>query len=113
MKQVLLGVVLTAFFVQPVAAAGFQSGNSLLARCTSKNANNRGFCYGYIAGITDVLAGGRNNINGYRACFSRGQTVGQMRDIVVLWLQKNPAQRHYSAGGLVALALEKAFPCKK
>jgi hypothetical protein len=48
---------------------------------------------------------------GFHACIRDGVTVTQIADVVKLWLQKHPENRDYAAAGLVAAALEEAFPC--
>jgi hypothetical protein len=37
----------------------------------------------------------------------------QAVDIVRQQLNRNPQQRHHAASGLVAAALQEAFPCKQ
>jgi hypothetical protein len=69
-----------------------------------------GDCMGYVVGIADALGAG-NEINGFSACFPEEVTTGQIRDIAIAFLQEHPELRHYAASGLVASALEEAFPC--
>jgi hypothetical protein len=67
-------------------------------------------CLGYIMGIVDALDG--NQIGGQKACFSASMTGGQIRDVVVKFLQSHPEIRHYQASGVVTEALAQAFPCR-
>src|SRR4051812_46750430 len=84
--------------------ADFRSGNELVRDCTSSSSGTL-FCLGYIAGVADSMLGGTNEVNGFRACVSPQVEAGQLRDIVVGFLQKNLATRHLGADGLVAHAL--------
>jgi len=96
------------------ADSSFRSGNELFRECTADTEQpaQQATCFGYVAAISDVLDGG-NPINGYRVCQPKtGVNLGQMKDIVVQWLQRNPQDRHRAAAGLVAKALSEAFPCR-
>jgi hypothetical protein len=62
--------------------------------------------------VADVLE--RDSVSGFKSCWSDNRvTVGQLMDVVKLWLEKNPGKRHFSAPSLVAAALSEAFPCQK
>lgn len=86
--------------------AGFLTGNELYDACKSSSA----ICLGYIEGITDAIDVSR--VNGAEACIPEHVTVGQVREVVKLYLQQNPQTWHAGASGLVATALSTAFPCK-
>ena len=89
--------------------SAFVSGNALYEYCTSKSPFDNGLCTGYIEGISDAL--GASAILGSTVCVPSGVTVQQITDIVGRYLQGNPHLRHYAANGLVAAALNDAFPC--
>lgn len=89
------------------SSAGFQNGNDLYSSCENRVDQ---FCIGYVMAIADVL-GADNPVNGYRACFRSGVTGRQIIDIVTKYLRQKPDERHYNAAGLVADALQSAFPC--
>ncbi len=111
MKRLLLCAVLVVGMAGPAGAATmFKSGNRLLALCQGNNTPEQNVCLGYLQGVADVL--GEDSVGGWRACIPLNVTVAQVEDIVVPWLKANPSKRHYTASSLVALALEKAFPCK-
>src|SRR5262245_8169732 len=95
--------------VTPVLA-GFIEGNELHDYC--QQAVTSQICTGYIVGIADALADGAT-INGFRACFRSKMLVKQVEDVVKQWLQNHPQDRDYAAAGLVADALQGAFPCAK
>jgi hypothetical protein len=109
MKLATAVVALTIAFTSP-AAAGFKTGNDLFEVCTDTGMKNL-VCLGYISGIADVMSNG-NSVNGYKACIPyHTVTIGQVTDIAQAFLNSAPEKRHKGAGGLVAHALEKAFPC--
>ena len=87
----------------------FEDGNDLFGKCQSNNSADSVYCIAYIAGVADAIGG--NSINGFRACIPLGATKAHVRDVVVGWLQSNPENRHHGAKGLIAAALEEAFPC--
>jgi Rap1a immunity proteins len=89
--------------------AGFESGNSLLEKCTTQQPSVAGsYCRGYIAGVADVLT----SQNANSMCLPEGATVGQLVDVVKKYLTEYPATRHYSGVSEIQVALQGAFPCK-
>jgi hypothetical protein len=107
----LLAAVLAVFpGIKKKAFAEFHDGNSLYSRCIDSEAVNMGICLSYIAGIYDTMH--KNELYGYKACLPTNVTIGQIKDITVSWLQRNPQYRHYVASSLVATALYEVFPCK-
>ena len=107
-----LSLVLMLFMGSPARAGeSFFTGNTLLSLCNDNGSDvNWGRCSGYVEGISDSFSGG-GNISGWKACLSGNITSDQIRDIVVRFLVNHPEKRHYAASGLVAAALEEAFPC--
>lgn len=99
---------------QPLAVAGgFQSGNDILSHCTPSPTDfEQGFCDGYTGGVADAM-GAEEPIFGWRACFPRGVTGGQITDAAVRYLQLHIGDRHKGAASLVAAALAETFPCGK
>jgi hypothetical protein len=90
--------------------AEYHDGNELLDYCTREEGTfGSGVCSGYISGVASVLAS--SGVNGFRACIPDNVTNGQIRRVIVDRLERNPALLHYGASGLVAEALEIAFPC--
>lgn len=105
------------------------TGNAVYEICSAQNdMTKQGFCLGYIVGIVEGMKWGaavpmmraeipRNEVNGMvdmflGFCLPEGATWGQYRDVIVGYLQKNPAERHTSARLLAQLALAEAFPCE-
>lgn len=95
----------------PAQAEYLQTGDTLLVQCKS-GADGALACLGYISGVADALAAG-NAINNARACFPKVVTVGLLQDVVVKFLELRRKERHFAAVGLVAAALNEAFPCPK
>lgn len=99
-------VMLAAVLSTLPSNAAFQDGNKLYEACQERP---KDFCLGYVMGITDVMQTG--TVNGFKACMPTNVTGNQVVDIVTAYLRKNPANRHYDAPGIVAIALGAAFPC--
>ncbi len=115
MRRLLVAAAITAALTGRPASAdfsatGIETGNGLLAKCAGSYPLPM-VCSWYVAAIADVMAN-RNAINGYRACIPNGVVTSQLRDITVQYLRTNAATRHLLAAGLVAEALQQAFPCQ-
>ena len=105
-----MGMTLIAMMVTPDPAlsfVGFQTGNTLLATCTS---DNIGVCLGYLEGLADVMALG-SPVYKSHACLPSGVSGRQLIDITVDFLQSHAAIRHFQAASLVAAAFANSFPC--
>jgi Rap1a immunity proteins len=92
------------------AGDAFLGGSALYSLCTGKPIE-RIDCLGYVTAIFDALVTG-NNINGYRSCPPVATSRGQVTDIVVTYLRAHPERQQRAAAGLVAHALQDAFPCR-
>ena len=92
--------------------AGFMDGNELLASLNG-TVSEKWFATGYIVGIADGAERAKKlGIKG-ESCFSLPKvTSTQVADVVRLWLEKNPASRHFLASGQVSAALAESFSCK-
>jgi len=103
MKRILLLVLMTPIFVH----AEFYSGNELKENCNKPSSSfGRGLCHGYVAGIIDAGSG-------ILFCVPSNATLGQTTDMVIKYINENPAQLHNSADRIVVSAIAKDFPCKK
>lgn len=97
------------------AVANFTTGNDLLRNCTAKSNEATyyqamAYCSAYITGAVDALEAERY-MAVKQGCIPSEVTVGQLRDIVIAYLQANPSNRHLSGYVLVNLALLGAFDC--
>ena len=110
MKTAFLAALLTAATF-PIHAQ-FMDGNDLLANLNG-GVSDKWYAAGYIVGIVDGTDHTKNLVAKGNWCFSLPRVNNkQVADVVRLWLEKNPASRHYPAAGLVSAALAESFPCK-
>ena len=65
---------------------------------------NCGISKGYVAGVHDTLLG-------QAFCTPANTALGEVEDVVRIWLDKHPAERSYSTESLVIAALQEAWPC--
>lgn len=110
----LLTLALTISVSAP-AKAGYVTGNDLFSDCGADRSDNVYYqksarCTGYIVGALDALEIDAL-LRGRPTCISARVTVGQLRDIVMAYLTKNPQDRHMDASALVAVAINDAFQC--
>ena len=100
-------------FSEATFAGSFKGGNGLLSLCTEKTGYDAGYCSGYIAGLNDWedVMTNRGKLEPYY-CKPRSVPLGQLKLIVVKYLNEKPADLHLSAASLVANAIGIAFPCK-
>ena len=108
--SIIAGVMTVTAIITPHSVSafdGFQTGNTLLTRCTSPNLD---ICLGYLEGIADALALG-SPVYKSRACMPSGISGRQLIDIIVEFLQSHAAIRHFQAASLVAVAFANSFPC--
>jgi hypothetical protein len=107
-RALVAALALTAASASANANAGFETGASLLAHCELPNLE---ICLGYVAGIADAMDSGHDAIGGWRACVPTGTANAEIQNVVIQTLRRHPETRHYLASGLVAFALNQAFPC--
>lgn len=88
------------------ATAGFETGHSLKALCTSDDLAGKAVCLGYVLGVHDALGAARY------FCVPGTMTAGEVRDIVTEYLRTNTEKLDFSADTLVLLALAQARPCE-
>jgi hypothetical protein len=129
-KTPLLAVIVLAAVLASLADAraenpvgGLRStGDMLYAHCLSSNTYARGICLGYVEGVADAgeqqalagasVSGDASTLGTWRWCIPTGAALGQARELVVKFLRENPAERHLAAAGIVASALQRAWPCR-
>ena len=92
--------------------AEFMNGNQLLEDLNGDVVAQM-YAAGYVAGIVDGVTHMKKLGAKGGWCFSLPVVTNkQVADVVRLWLERNPASRHYVATGLVSSALAESFPCK-
>ena len=102
-----IALLLVSQQVSASEVRGYMSGNKILEWC-NKSEGMDGVCLGYISGIADVMSS--NAVNGFRAC-SSSVPLGQLVLVTKKWFGAHPEILHYPADGLIAAAMEEAFPC--
>lgn len=108
------GLAVITFAGSANAVNSFLSGNQLYTSCSSQNnVYYQAECLNYIIGAYDAIESVTDVINAHPFCSPIEATKGQIRDIVILWLQKHPEQRHFTASSDILQALREAFPCAK
>ncbi|MBT3556619.1 MAG: hypothetical protein HOC63_11795 [Rhodospirillales bacterium] len=112
MKRLLLALVMVVM-VSP-AWSGLENGNSLYEACRAGRSipQLHTLCLGYISGVVDGSRGAGSGVNGWTFCAPETTRLKQAKDIVLAWLEANPAMRQYNASSLIAMALGEAFPCQ-
>ena len=117
MRKIFSAAVLaTGLLVSSGAWATSINGNQLLQECKGSSGFEQGVCAGFVGGVADALDGPEKGFGENQFCTSiegMGITNGQIRDVVVKWLNNNPSERHYSGWSVVVAALSEAFPCPK
>ena len=102
-------------FVAP-ASANFMDGDELMNDCSARIADERfdpAVCVAYIMGAHDAFMFQRLIRNQPR-CTPRTLTVGQLREVVVAYLQDHPDNRGMDASALVWNAIIAEWPdCAK
>lgn len=91
------------------------SGNDLLRDCSDeKNVVSSSSCLGYINGVRDGVVLASVGL-GAKPSFeiSKNVELGQLKDVVVKYLNEHPEKRNLHAAVLVHSALAKAFPRQK
>jgi hypothetical protein len=90
----------------------FVNGNDLYAYCTASDPSKRGICLGYIEGMADSISMMQSVSSGAAVVCIPAVVAGQARDVVVKYLQENPAHRDEAGATLVMEALHDAWPCR-
>jgi hypothetical protein len=116
LKRLVCGVFLAAAFQAPPAQAGiYLSGSDLFADCSVPKDNPVYFsrterCTGFITGVVDATEGLRS-LQSKPYCVPPEVTLGQLNDVVLGYMQANPANRSLAASAVVIAALSGAYNC--
>jgi hypothetical protein len=87
------------------------NGNGMLSDCTNDSIFHSGVCLGYIQGIyasVNVMMA----MSGKGICYPEQVTLGQIRDVVISYLRRNPQSRHENSVLLYMKAVTEAWRCK-
>ena len=87
----------------------FDTGNSLLERCSRTDNFHKGACTGTVSGAFDMMLAW-----GWKCGSSLdGVTREQVKDIVVKYFVDNPGTRHDPAAFHIVLAIANTFRCEQ
>jgi hypothetical protein len=94
------------------AQQAFLNGNALFDLMRGPAAD-RADALGYVTVVIDQGDGIRHPRSGecFKISASAKVTRGQVRDIVLAHLERNPESRHLAAPAVIGAALSGAFPC--
>lgn len=95
---------LCAALIAGSAHAEFKDGNKLLSDMNSSSAINQMNALGYVTGVADALMG-------VTFCMPSNVNAGQLYDMVKLYLENNPANRHNTADRIINHVLKNVWPC--
>jgi len=106
----LIGLLLAA----SQAGAVFYKGSTLLGLCESDLGQAGDICGGYIASIYDAHNAfvAWNDPSKRQWCIGSATTIGELRRVVIKYMQAHPENLHQTASSLVANAFIQAFPCE-
>jgi hypothetical protein len=124
----LIGVIGCFYMLSaPVSFAQFESGATLNKTCgsflitqrqggrgTPQQAYDSGFCQGFVVGALDAIGLEQltDDTRFARLCFPPRLDQKDAAEIVAIYLERHPEQRHQAAYTLVRMALAQSFPCK-
>lgn len=97
--------IIAALLACSSAHAQFYTGNDLLSRITD-DSSSQYHALGFVMGVHDAL-------DGIVFCTSATVTAGQVRDVIKISLERDPANRHKPANTLIANTLQAVWPCPK
>lgn len=90
----------------PAAHASWLSGNDLFTQCAQQQVPaDKSGCLAYIMGTVDDA-----EVWGHPLSIPPSVTGGQLRDIVMDYLDKHPERRHWPGSALVWNAVREAYP---
>lgn len=121
---VIVFFIIISFSEVAFAQSGNETGNTLLEKCTSNNVAYNTVCTAYISGVThgalelvffldEVLPEQKKiwELSPGKFCLPTNSTRGQVKDVVVKYLQDNPKYRDAPASYLILKAIKQAWPC--
>ena len=101
-------------FISNIANAGFLTGSELKEHCFKTGPYHKGICSGFIMGVFDgvILAEKTWATNSRSICPPKKVKSGQLKEIVVKFLDEETENLSKEASELVWDALILAFPCQ-
>jgi hypothetical protein len=106
-----LSVLILLAAASPASGAtrvtAFMDGNELLQTCRDREPA----CLPYVIGVADALEMVSRRLT--NICRPDGVTPEQLLDVLISWLEDNPAERHRPAAKLAGMAYAGAWPCNQ
>lgn len=91
----------------------FETGSTLLNKCSNKTPQFALACTAYIAGVVDGIRKDMFIGRARPVCWPDRMTIDQARATTVAYLNRWPDQRKAPASVLVSVALNEKWPCGK
>jgi hypothetical protein len=111
-----IGIGLLSLLLGASVNAGVNSNfdNELLRDCTHPSPGTfiAGVCLGYLKGAAEMSRLKEKLPKLPPVCIPDALTVGQLRNIVVHYLEEHPEELHYASIVVLKNALDDAFPCE-
>jgi len=109
-SRILLAAML-AMSASPALAGAFETGETLNDACQSSDPELNAFCFGYLIGVADSLAGKAIGATDPEFCMTEAINQGKVEGVGKWWLANNQQRGHIAADSLVVEALSVFFPC--
>jgi len=118
-KVAVIGVAL-ALLSSPASAAPTEmwgradDGNKLRAFCQEEDGSREVFyCLGYLSAAVDGIDLLTKVLKSTALCVPSNVTLGQMKDVFLLYTQRHPEKRGETGTVLMGTAMIEAWPCQK
>lgn len=120
MRSHLMTGAILSFSALLAAPSHAVTGNEALELCQTRQGAACSFYYhgiidGLLAGASFTsldITGNGDSTTALGVCAPSAVTSGQMIDVAIEYLRRNPAERHEGAGLLTIDAWREAFPCQ-
>lgn len=116
MRFMLMSALVVADMLVAIPAhSQFSTGNDLYANCSTKQGQFNydtewGLCLGYIVGVADTMTQFQQ-LNKIDTCVPSPVTKGQLRAMVIKYMEDHPEKRAYPASAIVLLTMQTGFGC--
>ena len=121
MRRLVALAIVSLFLLTPTFSLAHDDlsvkGETLLGWCKPQKGGSINeligtYCYGFLAGVVKDYEG-NPTVSGFKSCPNKHLTIGEIRNIVIDWVEKRSEKWQEGAHDLVGAALSDAFPCKQ
>ena len=119
MRKIIFIFLLLLATITPVHAL---KGEEWLSQCKGITNIQRANCIAYIRGLDDmnslfnqleIYSKQEDNYYSYpKICYPKGLTFGQLKKILINWLNEKPEKLHEELNFLYIMMMRETFPCK-